>query len=50
MTFIRVCQSCGNRQEDKKPDDNKDVSDTYFNRKCKKCGSRDLDYGSDKDE
>lgn len=49
MRFIRTCQSCGYKQEDKDPK-GKNPSPAYCNRKCKKCGSSDLDYGSLKDE
>ena len=41
--WIRTCQSCGNIQEDKKPDG--DMTDPYAFRKCKRCKSMDLDYG-----
>lgn len=43
--FIRTCQSCGNKQEDKDPE-GKAPSPAYCNRKCKRCGSSDLDYGT----
>ena len=44
MDWIRTCQECGNKQEDKKPVD--DMTDAYANRKCKKCKSEALDFGS----
>ena len=46
MNWIRVCQNCGNKQEDKEPDDTKELSDAYCNRECKKCHSESLDYGT----
>jgi hypothetical protein len=45
-TFIRTCQSCGSQQEDCPPSRDKELSDAYRNRKCRKCRSEDLDYGS----
>lgn len=42
--FIRTCQSCGFEQEDQDPQNK--LSDAYRNRKCKKCKSESLDYGS----
>jgi hypothetical protein len=47
--FLRTCQSCGNKQEDKDPK-GKQPGAGYCNRKCKRCGSSDLDYGSTKYE
>ncbi len=44
--FIRTCQSCGHKQEDSRPI--KDMAKAYKERKCKKCKSPDLDYGSEK--
>lgn len=48
MKWIRTCQECGNTQEDKKPIG--EMSKTYAIRKCKKCKSMALDYGSYKIE
>jgi len=51
MIWIRTCQSCGHKQECPRPtftDKTKDgLTDAYCNRKCKKCKSESLDYGSD---
>jgi len=44
--WIRTCQSCLHKQVDKEPSREKELSDAYRNRECKKCGSEDLDYGS----
>ena len=43
--WIRTCQECGSKQEDKKPE-GLDLSDAYCNKKCKKCKSEALDFGS----
>ena len=48
--FIRTCQSCGNQQEDNPPSRERELSDAYCSRKCRKCRSEDLDYGSYKSE
>jgi hypothetical protein len=42
--FIRTCQECGHTQTDKEP--TKGITDSYLNKKCKKCKSEALDYGS----
>lgn len=42
--FIRICQECGHKQEDKDPEGN--PTNAFLNRKCKKCKSEALDYGS----
>lgn len=42
--WMRECQECGNKQEDNIP--NEVMSFSYANRKCKKCKSESLDYGS----
>ena len=44
--FIRTCQSCGHKQEDTPPSQDKELTKAYTERKCKKCKSPDLDYGS----
>jgi hypothetical protein len=44
--WVRECQSCGSVQEDKKPEP-KELKTSYTDRKCKKCKSSDLDYGSE---
>lgn len=46
--FIRTCQECGNEQEDIRPSRDKELSNAYTYRKCKKCKSESLDYGSEK--
>lgn len=46
MKWIRTCQSCGNEQEDKEPKQQGEFTIAYENRKCKKCKSESLDYGS----
>lgn len=47
--WVRTCQECGNKQEDNPPDRNKELTVAYETRKCKKCKSESLDYGSYKD-
>lgn len=42
--WVRTCQECGHRQLDKEPSEG--MSDAYRNRKCKRCKSESLDYGS----
>ena len=42
--FIRTCQECGHQQEDADPQHA--PTDAFLNRKCRKCSSRALDYGS----
>lgn len=46
--WIRTCQSCGNKQEDKMPQG--EYTQTYENRKCNKCKSMDLDYGKEQSD
>lgn len=46
--WIRICQECGHQQEDKDPEHG--ITYVYLNRKCKKCKSEALDFGSLKDE
>lgn len=46
MKWIRTCQSCGNEQEDLEPKVQGIFTLAYENRKCKKCKSESLDYGS----
>lgn len=46
--WVRTCQECGNTQvEHFAPTYGKDIPDSYRNRKCKKCHSEALDYGSE---
>lgn len=47
IKWIRTCQECGHKQEDKKPDLDKELTDAYRTRKCKKCKSEALDYGKE---
>lgn len=42
--FLRTCQECNFVQHDKKPDG--EPTSAFRNRKCKRCGSEALDYGS----
>jgi hypothetical protein len=44
IVWVRTCQECGHKQSDKEPKG--DVSSAYRNRKCKKCKSEALDYGT----
>lgn len=46
MQFIRTCQSCGNEQTDSEPKGEPSLA--YENRKCKRCKSESLDYGSER--
>jgi hypothetical protein len=45
--FIRTCQECGHKQTDTKPIGG--VSDKWLAKKCKKCKSEALDYGSEQE-
>ena len=47
MAWIRVCQECGNRQKDNEPNHKAELTTAYRQRKCKKCKSESLDYGTD---
>ena len=52
MKWIRTCQSCGLEQACPRPTfnntkDQDGLTNAYRNRRCKKCKSEDLDYGSD---
>lgn len=47
VKWIRTCQECGNRQEDVKPDVEKAIPDKWANRKCQKCKSMALDFGTE---
>ncbi len=49
IKFIRTCQECGARQTDTKPVDPANLRKSYTYRKCKKCKSEALDFGSDQD-
>jgi len=42
--FIRTCQECGWKQRDLEPSG--EPTNTYRNRRCRKCGSIALDHGS----
>lgn len=43
--WVRVCQECNHPQATNPPAPNKDLSDTYRNRACRKCKSEALDFG-----
>lgn len=44
--WIRTCQECGHEQSAKKPDTTRELTNSYRNSKCRKCGSEgSLDYG-----
>jgi hypothetical protein len=45
IKWMRTCQSCFVKQEDAKPEYGTNLSDSYMDRKCRTCGSRDFDYG-----
>lgn len=45
--WIRTCQECGHKQEDKRPSAITELTDAYRERKCKKCKSQALDFGSE---
>jgi hypothetical protein len=45
-TWTRTCQECGNKQKDVQPSRDKELAVVYKNRKCKRCKSEALDYGS----
>lgn len=48
--FIRTCQECFFKQEDKEPLQTQSAAyERFLNRKCKRCKSESLDYGSYKD-
>lgn len=42
--FVRECQECDHKQVDKDPCGHPTTA--FRNRKCRKCGSESLDYGS----
>ncbi len=44
--WIRTCQECGHEQKAKPPNEQKELTDSYLNSKCRKCKSESLDYGS----
>ena len=43
--WIRTCQECGHKQKAKKPDTNKELTNSYIYSRCKRCKSEALDYG-----
>lgn len=46
-TFLRECQECGHYQPDSDPHLlTGSAFETYSNRKCRRCKSEALDYGS----
>ena len=44
--FYRTCQECGKRHYCKEPNQNKELSNAYRNKKCSHCESEALDYGT----
>lgn len=42
--WIRTCTECGHKQQDTEP--SAGLSNAYCNRKCRKCKSEALDYGT----
>ena len=44
MEFLRTCQECSHQQKDRDPQGNPTIA--YNERKCRKCHSISLDYGS----
>lgn len=44
--WLRRCQECDNVQTDTEPEYGKELSKAYLERKCKKCKSESLDYGT----
>ena len=50
VRWIRTCQECGYRQEDIKPNVEKAIPDSYCDRKCKKCKSSALNFGTEEHE
>jgi hypothetical protein len=43
--WIRTCQECFNKQTDKEPVG--ELTEAYRNRKCRRCKSEALDFGSE---
>lgn len=48
--WIRTCQECGHKQPDTRPPQDRELTDAYRNRKCKRCKSEALDYGHDEED
>jgi hypothetical protein len=45
--WYRTCQECGHKQYCQPPNRSKELTDSYRNSKCRKCGSEgSLDYGT----
>ena len=44
--WTRTCQECGHEQLDAEPSQYKELTPAYTERKCKKCKSSALDYGT----
>ena len=42
--WIRTCQECFHKQQDTEPKG--EITNAYRNRKCRKCKSEALDYGT----
>ena len=43
--WVRVCQECGTTNICTAPPPDKELSDAYRNKPCRRCGSAGLDYG-----
>lgn len=48
--WYRTCQECLHIQIDNAPKQGQQPTDAYLNRKCRKCKSESLDYGSERTE
>jgi hypothetical protein len=46
--WVRTCQECGHKQQDAEPQVPGEMTSAYRDRKCKKCKSEALDYGTHK--
>lgn len=46
--WVRTCQECGHIQKAIKPSNDKEITNSYANSKCRKCKSEALDYGKEK--
>lgn len=44
--WLRRCNECGHEDSYPPPNFEKELTDAYRNKKCKKCKSEGLDYGS----
>lgn len=46
-TWVRTCQECGHKQISAKPNPDAELTDAYRNKKCRRCKSSGLDYGTE---